>query len=229
MANLSACAVIVLDLDDTLFLERDYVRSGFAAVDEWLRTQGIMADFQERAWQCFESGVRQRIFNVVFEAQGAHLSVTMLQNLIEVYRSHSPQIALLPDADRLLDRVAKHKLGALISDGPLQSQVSKVEALDLSSRLQTIVLTDRWGKEFWKPHKRSFETIENAHAGVPSARIAYVADNPAKDFVTPKVRGWRTVRICHVGGQHSSAGAKFGFEADECINSLDQICINSSE
>ena len=229
MADLSACEVIVFDLDDTLFLERDYVRSGFAAVDEWLRAEGTMADFHEVAWQCFESGVRQRIFNVVFEAQGAHLSMTMLENLIEVYRSHSPQISLLPDADRLLDRVAKHKLGALISDGPLQSQLSKVEALGLSSRLQTIVLTDRWDKEFWKPHKRSFETIENAHAGVPSVRIAYVADNPAKDFVTPKARGWRTVRICHVDGQHSSAVATPEYEADEAIDSLNQISINAIE
>ena len=29
-------SVIVFDLDDTLYLERDFVRSGFAAVDRWV-------------------------------------------------------------------------------------------------------------------------------------------------------------------------------------------------
>ena len=30
---------VVFDLDDTLFAERDYVLSGFRAVDEWIRRE----------------------------------------------------------------------------------------------------------------------------------------------------------------------------------------------
>lgn len=34
--------LVIFDLDDTLFLERDFVRSGFAAVGRWMaRTIGI--------------------------------------------------------------------------------------------------------------------------------------------------------------------------------------------
>ena len=31
--------VVTFDLDDTLYLERDFVRSGFAAVGAWLATE----------------------------------------------------------------------------------------------------------------------------------------------------------------------------------------------
>jgi len=44
---------IVLDLDDTLYLERDYVRSGFKAVDQWLRMHKSFNDFYEEAWRLF--------------------------------------------------------------------------------------------------------------------------------------------------------------------------------
>lgn len=223
MADLTMCEIIVFDLDDTLFLERDYVRSGFRAVDEWLKAEGILDDFLALAWEKFQRGIRGNIFNSVFDSRRRELSNPLLNNLIEIYRSHRPQISLFPDAHRLLDQMAKHKRRALISDGPLRSQELKVEALGLSARLDTILLTDAWGKEFWKPHKRAFETIEHAHAGIPPERIAYIADNPLKDFVTPRARGWRTVHICRVNGEYSKTKVSSGFEADDKVASLDYV------
>ena len=37
--RIAACSAIVFDLDDTLYLERDYVRSGARAVATWLAPQ----------------------------------------------------------------------------------------------------------------------------------------------------------------------------------------------
>ena len=54
--------VVVFDLDDTLYLERDYVRSGFRAVDAWLASRGILGFFGE-AWANFENGLRGKAFD----------------------------------------------------------------------------------------------------------------------------------------------------------------------
>ena len=40
---------VVFDLDDTLFPEREFVLSGFAAVDAWLRNNRAITGFAERA------------------------------------------------------------------------------------------------------------------------------------------------------------------------------------
>jgi hypothetical protein len=40
---------IVFDLDDTLYLERNYVHSGFRALGEWAKTSLGVPDFADRA------------------------------------------------------------------------------------------------------------------------------------------------------------------------------------
>ena len=68
------CA-IAFDLDDTLLLERDFVRSGFAAVDraldEWF---DIDYDWLGNLWDGFESGVRGDAFNRVLADAGVGVS-----------------------------------------------------------------------------------------------------------------------------------------------------------
>jgi putative hydrolase of the HAD superfamily len=56
---------LVFDLDDTLYPERDFVLSGFQAVSGWLRLQGGVEGFYDRALATFERGVRGRIFDEV--------------------------------------------------------------------------------------------------------------------------------------------------------------------
>ena len=46
----------IFDLDDTLYLERDYVRSGYRAVGEHLRAMGRTGTFERWLWARFERG-----------------------------------------------------------------------------------------------------------------------------------------------------------------------------
>src|SRR5207249_9586322 len=82
---------------------------------------------------------------------------------------------------------------AIISDGPLAAQQRKVEALGLQAWFDPILLTDRWGRDFWKPHERAFREIE-ALTAAGGAACAYLGDNPQKDFVAPSRLGWRAGR-----------------------------------
>ena len=63
MAEPAPVHTLVFDLDDTLYAERDFVISGFHAVDLWLRERRGVKGFAEAAGKIFAAGRRCRIFD----------------------------------------------------------------------------------------------------------------------------------------------------------------------
>ena len=86
---------VVFDMDDTLYLERDYVRSGFHAVSEQLPDSGRAFS---RLWEWFETGVRGDTFDRLLKAEPQWATRVTTAALVNVYRSHRPQIELLSPA-----------------------------------------------------------------------------------------------------------------------------------
>jgi putative hydrolase of the HAD superfamily len=191
------CAVF--DVDDTLYLERDYVRSGFEAVGQWAAKWIHIEDFAERCWLKFTTGSRRSIFNEVLSESGRKANPELVSALVEAYRTHAPAIALAPDAAEALDAISRMASIAVITDGPAASQSRKVEALGLSSFASPIVLTELLGSEFRKPHPRAFEQISHCR---PAGVYVYIADNPLKDFAAPRELGWMTIRVRRPEGLH---------------------------
>ena len=185
---------IVFDLDDTLYPEHAYVLSGFRAVGAWAASELGAESLGERCVALFSAGVRGDIFNRALAWTGHPHDPATVDRVVAIYRTHKPSIALFPDANLILDRLAGRFPIGLITDGHLTAQQAKVAALALEPRLTTIVYTDALGgRAFWKPSPAAFELIEQR---IPTAlRYVYVADNPAKDFIAPNARGWTTVRI----------------------------------
>jgi putative hydrolase of the HAD superfamily len=194
---------VVFDIDDTVYLERDYVASGFAAVDAWLRQECGVAGFRDVATAEFERGVRRVIFDRALATLGVEANAALIEAMVRAYREHVPQITLLSDARGALDVLAGRCRLAVVSDGPVASQHGKAFALGLSTWCSPIVLTGSFGAGYDKPHPRGFEVVED-ETGVRAERCVYVADNPAKDFEGPKSLGWRTVRVRRDGGLHAS-------------------------
>ena len=195
---------VVFDLDDTLYLERDYVRSGFAKVAETLEALGIARArvVFEHLWREFEAGRRGDAFDSLSLDFPFDDRISVL-DLVDLYRAHQPTISLLdPDEFAALGRLPL-PLG-LISDGVVRAQLAKMEALGLLAGFDAVILTGRWGRDFWKPHPRAFETVED-ELGMPGDRLAYVADNPAKDFIAPNRRGWTSIRLRMEGQLHYEA------------------------
>jgi len=199
---------IVLDIDDTLYLERDYVRSGFMAVDAWLFSACGAGGFFERAWNYFTMGRRGDIFNQVIRDIDIDENEWVAKMVAE-YRTHDPEIQLIPDAVSFLNRYAPSEL-AVISDGHSVSQWAKVRRLNLEPKVGNIIITGDWGTEYWKPHHRAFETVQQGC--LPQACV-YIADNPLKDFLAPATLGWRTsIRIRRPGSLHEAVPTP-----DNCI------------
>ncbi len=212
--------VVVFDLDDTLYLERDFVRSGFRAVDRWLASEHAALGLFEIAWRLFEAGERGRIFDQALPHLGVAAEPPLIQRLVAVYRDHEPEIALLPEAADLLAWLRGRCPLALLTDGDEATQRRKVRALGLEDYCRPIVYTDALGRAHWKPSPKGFLSIQRRF-GLPPERFVYVGDNPARDFRAARTLGWRTVRIRHPGGRHAGASAASALdEADRTITRL---------
>lgn len=216
---------VVFDIDDTLYLERDYVRSGFAAVGVWIEASLGFRSFSDRCWIAFRSGRRRTIFDEVLASYGVDEQERedLVIQLVERYRRHYPSITLLSDADETIERLRDGHVLAALSDGPLDSQRAKVRALGLTARLERIVLTEELGPERGKPDPAGFKLIQE-WADIAAGRCVYVADNPLKDFEAPWELGWLTIRVRRVGGihQHLPSGPDVGVEVTN-LSSLDQV------
>jgi len=194
-----AISLVAFDLDDTLYPERAFVRSGFHVVSDYLVREGVVGrslapDFEA----AFERGVHGDIFDRVLRAAGVEPTPELIHTLVEVYRSHRsrhgfvrPDLRLYDDAARALEHLAGRGVRqGVISDGPLAAQTTKVEARGLAKSVDAVILTDVWGTAYWKPHPRAFRDMAE-RLGVEPAACVYVADNPEKDFDGPAAAGWR--------------------------------------
>jgi putative hydrolase of the HAD superfamily len=190
---------VVFDIDDTLYLERDYVSSGFHAVGCWVAEWLAIPDFQQRCQAAFDSGVRNNIFDRALATCGVEPSSALIQALVELYRTHVPDIRLAADSADALPRISAHWPIAIVSDGPPAAQSAKARALGLHSIASPIVLTGTLGNGVGKPHPRGFGLVETQ---VKASKFVYIADNPHKDFAGPASLGWATVRIRRPEGLH---------------------------
>ena len=135
------------------------------------------------------------------------VDAALVGELIRIYRAHRPDLQLLPDAEAALAWTRPRFALALISDGFLEVQQAKAAALGLGARLDTLVFTDGWGREHWKPSPRAFQRVMERHPG-PAGGYVYIADNPRKDFIAPRQLGWRTIRVRRAGGEHADYEAR---------------------
>jgi putative hydrolase of the HAD superfamily len=214
---------VVFDLDDTLYAERDYAFSGFAAVAQaFAGTLGDPETCRLRMCQLFDTEHRRRVFNQLLRETGLKEDDKLISRMIKTYRSHKPAITLRDDAEAALSRLrGRYRLG-VISDGFLDAQRAKIKALDLRARVDEIIITDELGREFWKPHTRAFECMSE-RLGVEPSVCAYVADNPAKDFIAPRKLGWRTIQVLQKDGIYWDQDAPEGGAPDFVITCFDSL------
>ncbi len=221
-----AIAAVVFDLDDTLYLERDYAFSGFATVaDAFLKELGDPTEAASRMRALFDTEHRPRVFNALLTERGCDepsKTEKLVERMIEVYRTHSPSITLCRDADAVLTRLRGHcKLG-LITDGPTKQQWTKIDALDLRSRFDEIIVTGELGPGQSKPSPAAFELMAE-RLGALHNECVYVADNPAKDFVGPNALGWTTIQIDRQGGIYRDEQPAPGGQPDHQVTSLEEL------
>lgn len=209
--------ILAFDLDDTLYDERSYVESGLRAVAEHGRDRfGWDAErsFVELV-AILDAEGRGRVFDSWLSAHG-RAGKGLVAECVRVYRHHRPRLSLSPDAAALLPRLRRHPL-YLVTDGHKLVQQRKVEALGIACLFRRVFITHRYGVRHAKPSLHCFERIR-ALEGAAWRDLAYVGDNPAKDFVALNAAGARTVRL--LAGVHRDVAAAPGHDAQHRIRTL---------
>lgn len=213
---------IVFDMDDTLYKEKDYVVSGFKAVDDWIKVNHKKTEFYNIAMRLFNSGERKLVFNKTLEKLNIDYDEKLIGNLIEQYRVHKPDIQLLEEADWVLNNLINTVKIGLISDGYLVAQEKKINALKLKEKVHSIILTDKLGKECWKPSEIPYEKISK-ELQVPHQQCVYIGDNLSKDFITAKKLKWLTVHINRGDGIYHNLIVEQAYKAHYTIDNLRRL------
>ncbi len=185
---------IIFDLDDTLYGEKDYVRSGYKAVSEYLG-----CNYEDKLWEFFESG-KAAIDELLKELGREDEKIEAL----DIYRSHKPGIHLYPGVEEMLKELRNrgYKIG-IITDGRPEGQRNKVDALGLLKLVDDVIITDELGgSQFRKPCDIAFRIMLTRWRMNP-ADVMYVGDNPAKDFQAPQQLGMKYVWFKNPDGLYS--------------------------
>jgi putative hydrolase of the HAD superfamily len=189
---------VLFDLDDTLYPEMSFVRSGFKAVAGYLGSRfGYEREaVSGRLLNILNEQGRGRIFDRLLSDLGIY-DEDRVRLLVYIYRSHKPEIKLFPEALPML-RALKRKglLLGLITDGMASVQRNKIAALQLESELDLVLCSDELGREYWKPSPVPFKLALEWLRVAPGEAV-YVGDNLAKDFQGANTIGMGTIMLRH--------------------------------
>ncbi len=212
---------VVFDLDDTLYSEKEYVRSGYCAVENYIGVSGVT----DKMWCYFEAG-KPAIDSYLSEIGCSDEKEACLR----VYREHKPDIHLYDGVIDTLQALkdAGIKIG-IITDGRVDGQKNKIEALGFSKLVDDIIITDELGGvQFRKPNDISFRIMQNRWR-IPFESMVYVGDNLNKDFQAPKQLGMKAIWVKNTDGLYYQgdeyvAGVKVVNDVTEILS----VCMQSS-
>lgn len=189
---------VVFDLDDTLYAEKEYVRSGYQKVAALLPQ---VENAQQKLWEAFSLG-RPAIDAVLEDAKIC--DPELKRACIDIYRSQEPEIHLFDGVRKMLHLLRQRgiKIG-IITDGRVDGQYKKIKALGLDELVDSFLVTDELGgAQFRKPNDIAFRIMQGRFC-VPFEAMIYVGDNPEKDFQAPKALGMQWVYFENQDGLYS--------------------------
>lgn len=172
---------VIFDLDDTLFPEKEYIRSGYRAVAEYLGDKKIA----DELWEKFEAG--RLAIDEVLKRLGREDEVA---ECVRVYHEHKPMIHFYDGASELINELKLRgiKVG-IITDGRSNGQRNKIEALGLEKMMADIIVTDELGgTQFRKPCDIAFRIMARRWR-MDYENMLYIGDNVGKDFQAPRQLG----------------------------------------
>lgn len=187
---------VIFDLDDTLVLEMDFIKSGFQAVAELLeRNFGIGA---QKAYQILlelHDKKKERVFDRFLSLHNIK-ETGAVEEMLSVYKAHFSPLRFLPDAQYVVDTLKKAgiKLG-IITDGDPVTQQNKILAIRGDKYFDVIILSDHYGIENRKPSPVPYLACLDQLGITDYEKAVYVGDNLGKDFVTPNRLGMLTVQV----------------------------------
>lgn len=185
---------VIFDLDDTLYPQRRFLVSGFAAVARHLAARcGVPA---RTAFATLCSAHRRGAQGRELQAclTGFGLPAELVWPLVEVMRAHRPALRLPPASRRALEALRPVWRTGIVTNGIPSVQAAKVAALGLRPLVDVVIYAAEHGSGMGKPDPEPFEAALDA-LHVPAARAVFVGDSEPCDVVGAAGAGLRTVRV----------------------------------
>ena len=207
---------VIFDLDDTLYPEKDYVRSGYKAVAKHLGDDA----YADRLYELFEEG--QPAIDTLLTEIGRFADK---ESALDVYRSHKPDISLYPEMKKALEtlRMRGIKIG-IITDGRPAGQNNKIDALGLREMADDIIITDELGGiQFRKPCDIAFRIMQTRFR-LPAEEIIYVGDNMTKDFAAPMQLGMKCLCVKNPDGLYYTEEESMFFDTCDHSEVYEMLC-----
>ena len=192
--------VVVFDLDDTLYKEIDFLKSGYRKVAEQVAKQ----------YGCDARAIYEQLLKWYYNGENAFACMNEeygfgnpINEYLDIYRYHHPTITL---SDETKDTLSKLKevdvvLG-IITDGREITQKQKVEALDLEEWIPMEMVIINEDKKYFKPNHWSYDKMMlKCYQKYPDNNFDffYVGDNTEKDFIAPNQLEWTSVCLLDDG------------------------------
>lgn len=158
---------LVLDLDDTLYAEIDFLYSGYKQIAMRLEPDNWKMLFNDLV-KLYCNG--DNAFQYIADKYKVDLPT-----LLDWYRFHLPEIKLFPNVENILNHLKEDYKLAVITDGRSVTQRNKLKALNLEGILDYVVISEEIGSE--KPSLKNFSCVQDE---LQCEKYIYLADNPKK-------------------------------------------------
>lgn len=186
---------VLVDLDDTLYPQAEFLDAAWQAVAERGTEYGLdrAALLTELHRVAAEGSDRGGIIDRALAFIGAaELPISVF---LTAFRDTCPvRLTPYPGVGEALAQLRRRVPIALISDGEVAGQQRKLAALGLAEAFDLVVFSDRWGREFRKPHPRPFLAALGGLA-IPAELAVMIGDRPDKDVAGALAAGVRAIRI----------------------------------
>ena len=183
---------VLFDLDDTLYPQRRFLMSGFAAVARHLSaTFDIESDAAWRTMvQASRGADRGHELECVIETFRLPVAVS---TLVRVIREHAPSLRLRPQTARTLRQLRDTWSLAIVTNGMADIQRRKVAALGLESLVDTVVYAAEHGSGAGKPDREPFVEALRRLTLDPS-HVVFVGDDGRTDIGGAAACGLATIQ-----------------------------------
>lgn len=186
--HIQGLKAVIFDLDDTLYSEKEYVRSGYQKIAEVIPQ---VKNAAEKLWKLFEE--KKPAIDELLKLENIQ-SEEIKQACLCAYRYQIPDIHLYEGVATMLEEFKKQglKIG-IITDGRPEGQRAKIQVLNLENMVDEIIVTDEFGgAEFRKPNPIAFQ-IMSERLSAAYGEMCYIGDNIKKDFISPENLGMRSI------------------------------------
>ena len=215
---------VVFDLDDTLYMENEFVEYGLKNAANVAETDYGIVNANEKIRSLYQES-KVNVFDRLVNAEKIKDKETAVAGLVKAYRNCEPKnLHCNPGVLDLLKTLKKKGVRTgIITDGFADVQKSKIKALGIQEYIDEIVITDELGGvQCRKPNPIGFEKMLKM-LDVKPQEMVYIGDNPNKDFAIKKYLPIITARVDVPNGIYRNSEYLYGIKPDIIVKQIGDI------